>query len=159
MNKYLYHFTDIQYFMWILKDGFIKLCDSNLIPPKNEHFEINERGRQVLRHDGDDQNRVVWLTSEEEPDIYKTGLSVPKVQVRIAVKNNMLKYIPYSFFADKHNMDAEWRKEFEKGHDYKNWYVSETPITVTADAMEKGDVVIQMTPEAEKIFDLYCSKE
>ena len=158
MQKYLYHYTDPESFIRILNAGCIKLTDSNLIAPKagKEIVKVNEYGRLVHTYEGADYKPVVWLTSMDQPNEELLGLSSLKTQVRIAVEYNVLTHVPWSVFADRNGMDKKWRSDFEYGRAPKTWFISESPIPVSVEKMETGEIAVTMTCLAEQMINEMC---
>lgn len=129
----LYHFTSKRHFQEILDSGVLKVSPSNLVKPKNLHFD-----KTLDRWDWDtyDYKPVVWLTEsptardEVMQATGKEGSGERKDEVRIAAEKTpgMQKWTKW---AEANGIDRKWFKDVKRAsRDHQAWYVSEIPIPV-----------------------------
>jgi hypothetical protein len=115
----LYHYTSQHHLPYILRDGHLKVTESNIGSPLPT---MEPSGMRV----GPD---VVWFSTHGAPDANDLGLvstSVDKTKVRFTV--NVKDAEPWCSFADRHEINPEWRDIIEEGRAPKSWYVVERNV-------------------------------
>lgn len=136
----LYHYTVLDSYELILRDGFIALSPSNLKPPHRATACIKQYpdGRGSYYWDKwNDYKPVVWLTTADKLDVPSTdksndlngaGIYRRKMGVRLAVEYDANKHMKWTRFADINHMNWEYRKQFTDGKDFETWYIARQPI-------------------------------
>jgi hypothetical protein len=128
----LYHFTDMDSWADIYREGVIQTTESNIgDPTQGPHFGP----------------RVVWLTNMETPDAVALGLDYPpairrmlradghvgpfpdKREMRFTVELEDAE--PWATFSARHGMNRKWRRTFERGKRPDTWFVVARPIPMS----------------------------
>ena len=137
----LFHFTSYLHMMEIIRDGKIKLTNSNLLAPTNLRIE---NGKALS--DTDYYKPVVWLTSSYVPERLGVSIIVPdefkqteeykqtnKKRIRFEIPaTEDLQIYKWSQWATANNIDDKWRKVLTKNMNYNSWYVTEKEIPISA---------------------------
>ncbi|KAF5066182.1 hypothetical protein DSECCO2_266340 [anaerobic digester metagenome] len=114
----LFHYTCKHHLALILKDGYLRLTNSNLDEPLSiSYLENNHLGR----------NPVVWLTDSENTRGHGLEGLLNKTEIKITVKKepHMKFWLTWS---KQNNIDKEWAKALMEGYEYQSWFVSEKII-------------------------------
>jgi len=131
----LYHFTSKFHLPLILRDGFLKVTDSN------------------LKEDDVMYKQVVWLTRAIDgrgnvPNEIKHGFYGPnKEEIRITLKKRSF-YDPWVLWSKDNKMSTKRIKLISRGTQPHDWYISEKEIPLNADEVVKienmltGEVLI-----------------
>lgn len=128
--KYLYHYTAGILWGKIKESGYIKLTPSNLLKPKNMHWEV-VNGIRTLADETDDYKPVVWLTTNESPNDNGNLEKVGKNEIQIVIPYDEKKHIWWVEWKDKNRMNKSWFKKLTShGERYGTWYVCEEIIPV-----------------------------
>ena len=126
----LYHYTNLQSYLNIVRIGKILTSPSCLYEPKNitkVHNPVTGSMEFVdLEHDH--IKRVVWLTESKKSSGH--GLALKPFNLRITVKPNDSTVWWMKWQMDNH-MEKKWFRHFTKGFDYRSWWVSEKEIPVS----------------------------
>ena len=142
MTDILYHYTSRYHLPKILKQGYLKLTDSNLISPKEDGY--------LIKPDYLLYKPVVWLT--RSTDGSKSGLegaTFDKREIRITVRKRP-HYDRWLLWSRQNKIKSWWAKALEHGKNPKDWYVSEQIILLNADELVK----IENTVTGEIIIDV-----
>ena len=148
MENYLYHFTATYHVNSILSCGYLELCPSNLIEPKDLKHGIDPLtgNPSMVSEMSDSYKPVVWLVNMDQiasNEVRGHGLSEFKVVVRckIPMKDD---YQWWSAWADKNRMKTSWRKRFTRNTRYSAWYVCEHRIPLEdieiIENLESGEI-------------------
>jgi len=141
----LYHFTSRFHSPLIIKDGYLKLTESNLIAPTKEEMQKYEQemeqGKYVYNRD-DLYKPVVWLTNI--PDPKNQGLeggcfNKSEIMFTLRKKEHYQKWIEWS---RRNGIKKQWAEALERGRNPESWYISEKIIPLTRDNIIKIENVI-----------------
>jgi len=118
IGEVLYHFTSRFHIPLILKDGFLRVTDSN------------------LKEDDAMYKQVVWLTRSIDgkgnvPSSTTYGFDGPnKEEIRITLKKRNC-YEPWVLWSKDNRMSTKRIKLISRGTMPHDWYVSENEISLT----------------------------
>jgi len=119
----------------ILKDGFLKLTESQLKPPTQEEIRQMEQGdySSLDKNAEDLYKPVVWLTDNGSPlNMGLDGSAFDKKEIRLTLKMRE-HYEIWDAWGKKNRIDLKWSEGLIRGKDYKSWYISERIIPMTGD--------------------------
>lgn len=118
-EEVLFHYTCKFHLPEIFKSGYLKLTDSNLIPPD---------GTLLTEIASKKYKPVVWLTDSDATDGHGLdGSMYDKTEIRIIIKRNpTMKW--WRAWAKQNHMNKEWMKIFTDGYNSSSWYISQEII-------------------------------
>ena len=129
----LYHYTSLYHLEMILKDGYLKLTNSNLIEPKDAHIE---NGNVVSSTDS--YKPVVWFSSlfdfDKAGDCGLSGSIVDKTEVAIHIDTADFPLFPFYKWTDwaiKNNIEKAWFETLKRTAPlWDTFYVCESKIAL-----------------------------
>ena len=147
----LYHFTSRHHLPLILKDGYLKLTESNLKQPSQEVIHKLQRGEANVK---DLYRPVVWLTSSPNPDnMGLTGSSFNKSEIRFTLKKRE-HYEKWSTWSRENRIKDSWAESLKRGYDSDSWYVSESAVPITGDEIVRIENIVS----GEVLIDIASGK-
>ena len=152
MNNVLYHFTSKYQLPLILKDGFLKLTESQLKPPTQKEIKEMEQGNYSSLDKGaeDLYKPVVWLTDNGSPlNMGLDGSVFNKKEIKITLKMRE-HYIKWYIWSSKNRADKKWLENLQRNKEHDSWYVSEKTIPITGDEI----IRIENTVTGETLIDV-----
>jgi hypothetical protein len=138
----LYHYTSAFHLPLILKSGFLKLTESNLLMPTSYEDSLPKEISQLYKP-------VVWLTSDYAPS--KLGMETDflnKHEIRITVREHK-HYEPWLVWSRNNRIKKSWAKILENGCNPNSWYISESTIFLNNEELLK----IENTITGEILID------
>ena len=151
MNEVIYHFTSKYHLPMLLKDGFLKLTESQLKPPTQaEGRQINQGDYSSLDKKAEDLYKpVVWLTNNSEPlNMGLDGSVFNKKEIRFTLKARE-HYEKWDAWGRKNRIDKKWAEALQRGKDSDSWYISEKVIPLTGDEV----ILIENIVTGEVLID------
>ena len=151
MDGVLYHYTSRFHLPLILKDGFLKLTESNLRKPSRKEREEIERQLELIAQgelspDYDSGKSlykpVVWLTDVATPiplGMETEGFNKHEIKIALRMQRH---YESWDSWSKRQGIEVSWAKIIEKGYNADTWFVSERPIPLTAKELLKIENVI-----------------
>ena len=152
MNDVLYHYTSKYQLPLILKDGFLKLTESQLRPPTQKEIKEMEQGNySSLEKSVEDLYKpVVWLTSNNSPsNMGLDGSVFNKKEIKLTLKMRE-HYEKWDIWSSKNQIDKKWSEALQNGKDSDSWYISESIIPITGDEI----IRIENTISGEILIDV-----
>ena len=144
MNEVLYHFTSKFQLPLILKDGFLKLTESQLKPPTRAEVQQLQQGdySSLDKKAEDLYKPVVWLTNNSQPlNMGLDGSVFNKKEIRVTLKTRE-HYEKWDIWSKKNRIDAKWAEALQRGKDSDSWYISEKVIPITSDEVIRIENII-----------------
>jgi len=144
MNEVIYHFTSKYHLPLILKDGFLKLTESQLRPPTAEESRQIKQGdySSLDKKAGDLYKPVVWLTNNSQPsNMGLDGSVFDKKEIRFTLKARE-HYEKWDIWGKKNRIDIKWAEALQRGKDSDSWYISEKVISLTGDEVIRIENIV-----------------
>ena len=143
MSDVLFHYTSKYHLAKILKTGYLKLTESNLLKPVSYADALPKPDSQLHKP-------VVWLTRTETPvGNGLEGCLFNKYEIRLTFHKRE-NYIPWLVWSRNNRINKSWAKMLERGNNPNAWYVSEQIVPLNA-----GELVwIENTVTGETIIDI-----
>ena len=152
MNKVIYHYTSKFQLPLILKDGYLKLTNSNLKPPAPKESQQIQRGdySSLDKNAEDLYKPVVWLTDNSSPlNMGLDGSVFNKKEIKFTFKMRE-HYEKWDIWSRKNQIDKKWAESLQRGKDSDSWYISESIIPITGDEI----IQIENTITGEMLIDI-----
>ena len=155
----LYHYTSRFHLPLILKDGFLKLTESNLRAPgrkeleeSNEKINLIYQGKAAPAYYSEDAlyKPVVWLTNTSVPvqlGMEQSGGLKHEIKISIRIQPH---YEQWHIWSKKHHIEPSWAARLEEGNTAESWFISTQPIFLTANELLR----IENTVTGEVLLDL-----
>ena len=157
MNNVLYHYTSRFQLPLILKDGYLKLTESNLKEPApKESQQIKQGNYSSLDKDAKDLYKpVVWLTNNSQPlNMGLDGSVFNKKEIKFTLKARE-HYEKWEKWSKKNSINEKWAEALQRGKDSDSWYISESIIPITSDEI----IRIENTITGEIFIDIEAGKK
>jgi hypothetical protein len=148
MDGVLYHFTSRYHLPLILKDGFLKLTESNLKEPMP--------GQKIANvFDSDDLYKpVVWLSrSANAGNCAVLSAGVDKSEILITLRERT-HYQNWTLWSKTNRIKNSWAKRLTSAYNPNSWYVSEIAVPLTGNEVLK----IENTKTGEIYIDVEAGK-
>lgn len=126
----LYHYTNYESFLNIMRIGCILKAPSCLYMPKKLTLIFNPLTQHYEHADleHDHIKRVVWLTDSRNAEVH--GLYEKPHELRITVRTNS-DYKYWMKWQKDNHMNKQMFRSLTKGTNYNSWWVSENEIPIS----------------------------
>ena len=144
MIAVLYHYTSKFQLPLILKDGYLKLTESNLRkPPLKESQQLLHGNYSSLDKQTEDLYKpVVWLTNNSQPlNMGLDGSVFNKKEIRFTLKARE-HYEKWDIWSKKNRINEKWSETLQHGKDSDSWYISERVIPITSDEIIRIENIV-----------------
>ena len=149
MNNVLYHYTSRYHLEEILKSNYLKLTESNLLPPDKDEIKAMKCGKWKPKPEHLLHKPVVWLTRSVDGSM--TGLEGSKYnkrEIRITL-NKRKHYEMWLIWSRQNRIKSSWAKVLERNNNPNEWYISEQIILLNPNEL----IMIENTLTGEVIVD------
>ena len=144
MIDVIYHFTSKHHLPMILKDGFLKLTESQLRQPTQEEIQKIKQGvvSSLDKDAGELYKPVVWLTNNGSPsNMGLDGSAFDKKEIRLTLIMRE-HYQLWTAWSKKNRANEKWSEGLKHGKDSDSWYISERIIPLTGDEVIRIENIV-----------------